>query len=112
MLVCLRRSVCKTVWLSLDELFASSPFLQLADFGLSEALVETSVGNGGCTHRWAAPEVLSHSKKSTKSDVWSLGATVWELLMEKYPFSQFGDGNGKEVMYQIIYSVGNGDVVR
>lgn len=83
---------------------------QLADFGLSEPLLSTTEGTGDCSHRWAAPEVLADHKKSTKSDVWSLGATTWELFMEEYPFTSL-KGSGQELMYQIIFSVGRGDLV-
>lgn len=32
--------------------------------------------------RWAAPEVLSSSTYSTKSDVWSLGVVLWEVFSQ------------------------------
>ncbi|KAI0354313.1 kinase-like protein [Trametes cingulata] len=46
---------------------------------------------------WQAPEVRSGSYNALKVDVWSLGATAWELAQAEPPFSdltdprQFGD---------------------
>ncbi|XP_007954773.1 ephrin type-B receptor 6 [Orycteropus afer afer] len=34
----------------------------------------------GCILRWAAPEVIAHSKHSTASDVWSFGVLMWEVM--------------------------------
>lgn len=34
----------------------------------------------------SAPEVLKHSVYSTKSDVWSAGVCMWEVLSGEYPF--------------------------
>ena len=40
---------------------------------------------------WAAPEVLECKGMSTKSDIWSLGCTVIELLTGQPPYADMAD---------------------
>ena len=39
-----------------------------------------------CTPNWSAPEVINLKGTYTKSDIWSLGCTVIELLTGKPPY--------------------------
>eukprot|EP00038_Savillea_parva_P003275 m.123380 g.123380 ORF g.123380 m.123380 type:complete len:494 (+) comp11127_c0_seq1:155-1636(+) len=53
--------------------------------------------------RWSAPEVLATRAFSEKSDVWSFGVTMWELVSAgAVPFSRHSD----ESIRQKILSVG------
>jgi serine/threonine protein kinase len=55
--------------------------VKISDFGLSNE--GTCYYRGRCTVplRWTAPEALINRKKFTeKSDVWSFGVLIWELL--------------------------------
>lgn len=55
---------------------------------------------------WLAPEIIVHRMATPKSDVWSLGATVIEMLTGNPPFSDYGPlpachavGEGAKVEY-------------
>ena len=40
--------------------------------------------------KWAAPEVISYARFSTKSDVWSFAITLWELwTLGRTPYPTF-----------------------
>ncbi|KAH9141427.1 hypothetical protein AeRB84_014400 [Aphanomyces euteiches] len=63
----------------------------IADFGLSrtmESLEMTKSTTERCgTLNWMSPEqYLTPRKVSTKSDVWSFGMTLWEILCNDIPF--------------------------
>jgi serine/threonine protein kinase len=73
-----------------DNVLISGQTLKISDFGtsklseLNESL-ELSQG-GGYTPYYAAPEAFDR-KASAKTDVWSLGVILYELLSQKRPFS-------------------------
>ena len=73
-------------------LFASG-VCKLGDFGLARA-VASIVPPGGPgksvagTPFWMAPEVIQGRGTSRNSDIWSLGATVFEMGEGKPPFSE------------------------
>ena len=42
--------------------------------------------------KWAAPEVITHARFSSKSDVWSYGILMWELWTGgKTPYPTFSN---------------------
>jgi tRNA A-37 threonylcarbamoyl transferase component Bud32 len=62
---------------------------KITDFGMSR-LVGSETGKGTTTSelgpiRWMAPEAIRSKEYSTKSDVWSLGVLVYEILTESEP---------------------------
>jgi hypothetical protein len=58
----------------------------LVDFGVATQLDATDTGTVGIgTPRFMAPEVFAGGAVSTRSDVFSLGATVWNLLTGSAP---------------------------
>ncbi|KAF2458616.1 kinase-like domain-containing protein [Lineolata rhizophorae] len=66
--------------------------IKLCDFGVSSELegsiAETFVGTG----TYMAPERIQGSPYTVKSDVWSVGLTLMELAIGKFPFNNdFGD---------------------
>ncbi|OWA52062.1 putative Tyrosine-protein kinase receptor svh-2, partial [Hypsibius exemplaris] len=70
----------------------------ISNFGLSRAVQqlqgETYVvkRNRSTPWQWAAPEVLESCQFSTKSDVWSFGVVVWEMLEKgSVPYGEIHD---------------------
>lgn len=68
----------------------------VADFGLSRkvdklhqskdnAVRETEFFRG--PYKWMAPESLSQNVFSKKTDVWSFGVTMWEVMARSLPFN-------------------------
>eukprot|EP01127_Copromyxa_protea_P021740 TRINITY_DN7566_c1_g1_i1.p1 TRINITY_DN7566_c1_g1~~TRINITY_DN7566_c1_g1_i1.p1 ORF type:complete len:1094 (-),score=247.61 TRINITY_DN7566_c1_g1_i1:58-3339(-) len=58
--------------------------IKVADFGVAtnDSEKETVIG----TPYWMAPEIIELHGASTKSDIWSLGCTIIELLSGKPPY--------------------------
>ncbi|PVV04694.1 hypothetical protein BB560_000797 [Smittium megazygosporum] len=78
---------------------------KLADFGvslniglLSNSINSTSVLIPG-TPCWIAPEIIKLEGPSTKSDIWSLGCTIIELLTGKPPYIEM---NSMAALYHIV----------
>jgi len=65
---------------------------KITDFGLSKIKTESnnfSIQNNQAvsTLLWMAPELFKRGAKCTlKSDIYSLGITLWELVSRKFPF--------------------------
>ncbi|XP_075413880.1 ephrin type-B receptor 6 [Tenrec ecaudatus] len=53
----------------------------------------------GCMLRWAAPEVITHAKHTTSSDVWSFGVVMWEVM--SYGERPYWDMSDQEVLRAI-----------
>jgi mitogen-activated protein kinase kinase len=78
-------------------LINSRGHIKLCDFGVSGelegSLAQTFVGTG----TYMAPERIQGSAYSVKSDVWSVGLTLMELAIGKFPFScDSGEGDDDE----------------
>lgn len=77
---------------------------KLADFGISkfsESLRSMSGGATDCgTPNWMSPETISEGKYGWKSDIWSFGCTVLEMLNGEPPYSQIT--NRHTVMFKIV----------
>lgn len=75
--------------------------VKVGDFGLSrlkdEAYFSTKTGRG--TPQWMAPEVLRNEFSDEKSDVYSYGVILWELVTEKIPWENLNS-------MQVIGAVG------
>ncbi|KAG8625415.1 hypothetical protein KVT40_007166 [Elsinoe batatas] len=67
--------------------------IKLCDFGVSSELdnsvADTFVGTG----TYMAPERIQGSPYTVKSDVWSVGLTLMELAIGKFPFGTSGDSD-------------------
>ncbi|KAH0456057.1 hypothetical protein IEQ34_013964 [Dendrobium chrysotoxum] len=63
--------------------------VKVGDFGLSSLKISTvlTTKNGIGTPQWMAPEVLRGEYSSEKSDVFSFGVILWELMTESIPWN-------------------------
>jgi len=63
---------------------------KVADFGLSRfsANDESTTRSNTGPLKWMAPESLLEKKYSAKSDCWSYGVTLWEVLTRKEPYEE------------------------
>ncbi|KAJ4807703.1 protein kinase family protein [Rhynchospora pubera] len=75
--------------------------VKVADFGLSrlkrDTFLTTKTGKG--TPQWMAPEVLRNEPSDEKSDVYSYGVILWELVTQKIPWENLNS-------IQVIGAVG------
>ena len=61
--------------------------IRIVDFGLAAALNEIGFVSGVAgTHQYMAPETATHQQSDTRSDVYSLGIILYEMLTGHYPF--------------------------
>ena len=91
--------------------------LGLTDFGIAATKAQAAAGQtDGISIPWAAPEVLfSAERADERSDVYSIAATLWHLLVGRSPFDQRGgDNSAVALMHRITSSpappTGRGDV--
>lgn len=67
--------------------------VKVTDFGLAKMHVDlglTNTGHGGGTVRYAPPEQLLNLKSTDhRSDIYSLGMTLYEMLLGRSPFTEF-----------------------
>ena len=64
--------------------------IKLGDFGVSGQLVNSVANTFVGTSGYMAPERIKGEKYSVQSDVWSLGMTLIELILGKFPFPPNG----------------------
>ncbi|QRV88801.1 cytokinesis protein sepH [Ceratobasidium sp. AG-Ba] len=75
--------------------------VKLSDFGVSLNLTAMEkVNEVAGTPNWMAPEVIELKGASTKSDIWSLGCVIVELLTGRPPYGDIP--NGLTVMFRIV----------
>ncbi len=64
--------------------------IKIADFGLSvinkndNKLMKTVCGSP----MYMSPEIIEHKKYTTKSDLWSIGIILYQLIYHEHPYSQ------------------------
>ncbi len=79
----------------------------LTDFGIAGRLQEVAAEDEvRISYPWSAPEMLDgRSNGSIASDVYSLGATIWHLLVGRSPFSiTGGDNSARALSARILHA--------
>eukprot|EP01133_Synstelium_polycarpum_P006813 gene6813-7918_t len=64
--------------------------IKLADFGVATKFDDMAAAAVVGTPYWMAPEIIELNGASTKSDIWSVGCTVIELLTGQPPYYDLG----------------------
>lgn len=59
--------------------------VKISDFGVSKDLQEESISRAG-SYYYMAPEMLSNEPCDLKTDVWSMGVVLYEMITKRLPF--------------------------
>lgn len=80
----------------------------LTDFGIAGLVHEVDADSEvRMSYPWAPPEMIDgRSHGSVASDVYSLGATIWNLLVGRSPFAApHGDNSDRALVARILHAV-------
>ena len=79
-----------------NALLNSQGEVKLADFGMSGQLASTKsrLASWVGTAAYMSPERISGAQYSFESDIWALGATLWECSVGRYPYGGGGSADG------------------
>lgn len=72
-------------------LVSRSGQIKLADFGVSGELINSLAKTFVGTSYYMAPERIQGAPYTWTSDIWSLGLTIHEIAMNKFPFPPEGE---------------------
>ena len=64
--------------------------IKLCDFGVSGELINSIANTFVGTSTYMSPERIQGAQYSVKSDVWSLGISLWELAVGRAPYRSAG----------------------
>lgn len=76
-----------------NVLFNSQGQVKICDFGVSGELINSIADTFVGTSTYMSPERIQGAQYTVKSDVWSLGITLIELALGRFPFSEESDGS-------------------
>jgi DNA-binding helix-hairpin-helix protein with protein kinase domain len=74
-------------------LLSSSQTVKLSDFGLARRLSEMTEHSGAVagTPDYLAPEVIAGNPLTVRSDMYSLGVTLFEMTFGRFPYAESGN---------------------
>ncbi|XP_062596132.1 uncharacterized protein LOC134257546 [Saccostrea cucullata] len=79
--------------------------LKLADFGVSKIMEDISSGkllSQVGTPKWQSPEIIKNKGHGRRTDIWSLGCTIVEMLTGNPPWDEYNT-------FQAILKIGSGE---
>ena len=69
--------------------------LKITDFGLARYYQQDNMITTICgSPLYMAPELLKNDKYNIKSDIWSLGVIIYQMVMKNHPFKADNIPNG------------------
>ncbi len=71
--------------------------IKICDFGVSGELINSIADTFVGTSTYMSPERIQGDQYSVKSDVWSLGVSVIELALGRFPFAENEDDDDSDV---------------
>ncbi|KAJ2664958.1 MAP kinase kinase (MEK) [Coemansia sp. RSA 1200] len=72
-------------------LLNSLGFIKICDFGISKEMVSSIANTFVGTASYMSPERMNGGSYTVKSDIWSLGLTLMELALGRYPLRSEGE---------------------
>ncbi|KAI8968667.1 kinase-like domain-containing protein [Pilobolus umbonatus] len=87
-----------------NVLMNSAGQIKICDFGVSGQLIDSVANTFVGTSSYMSPERILGSPYSVKSDVWSIGITLMELALGRFPFSS-SDGKPLAIFELLQYIV-------
>ncbi|KAL7080709.1 hypothetical protein ACQ4LE_000362 [Meloidogyne hapla] len=74
--------------------------LKLCDFG-TVAEHKTGLNSNKGSAAWMAPEVFQGKSYNHKSDIYSLGISIWEMVTRKYPYDDINEPNHITILWRV-----------
>jgi mitogen-activated protein kinase kinase len=71
--------------------------IKICDFGVSGELINSIADTFVGTSTYMSPERIQGAAYTVKSDVWSLGISLIELALGRFPFSESDDGSDSDL---------------
>ncbi|KAJ1563996.1 Dual specificity mitogen-activated protein kinase kinase 1, partial [Nowakowskiella sp. JEL0078] len=82
--------------------------VKIADFGVSGQLINSVANTFVGTSAYMSPERIQGGRYSVQSDVWSVGMTLMELALGRFPFPPEGSPEGKDlVIFELLEYIVN-----
>lgn len=78
-------------------LFNSKGQIKICDFGVSGELINSIADTFVGTSTYMSPERIQGAQYTVKSDVWSLGVSLIELALGRFPFSDNHDSDNSDL---------------